>query len=94
MRTTTVLTALVALLALSAPASAQIGFGGASQPVGATGAAPTPLTPDEMKANPPTFNISGGGNNGVGFMPMIFAFAFMGIMLGVNLLPCKRGHQD
>ncbi len=47
--------------------------------------APKPL-------EPPTLNVTPG--NGPGVMPMIWGLLFLGFILGANLLPVKRGHQD
>lgn len=41
---------------------------------------------------PPTLNVTPG--NGPGVMPMIWGLLFLGFILGANLLPVKRGHQD
>lgn len=41
---------------------------------------------------PPTLNVAPG--SGPGVMPMIWGLLFLGFILGSNLLPVKRGHQD
>jgi hypothetical protein len=81
--------ALALTMGGASAAHAQIGFQG-SAPAAQGGQA---LPEEGVKIDPPGFSTGAGGAT-LGFIPMLLAFVMMGIMLGVNLMPCKRGHQD
>lgn len=85
---TPVLTLMATTLALVSSAPGQIGFGNQQQQQGQVG-----VVGSDVKLEPPSYNPTQGGST-VGFMPMVVGFLFLGLVLGVAMIPSKRGHQD
>lgn len=82
LRRTTSALALTALLAGATIASAQqIGLGGASDKA----------NKKEELLTPPSIQVRGTDGMTWG---IVGAFLLLGLAVGVNLLPTKRGHQD